>query len=155
MKSEIHYYVVQLADELTGVEPDEAKSVVGDRIRRARKAAGLTAKELGEKLDPPVSQSGISSWERGRTTPSVEMRDQLEKVFDGLLDEIDKEGPRFERYFVEYDTSPKRKEVEDKLFMALRNISTEGIEYLVDYAEFLGQKYPAITVTEEEEGKGQ
>ena len=152
MESKITYHVIQLADEFTGLDFDEAKSVVGDRIRRGRKAAGLTAKELGEKLDPPVTQSGISSWERGRTTPPAEMRDQLEAILGEHLAAIDEEGPRVMSYIVEYDASPKRKEAEDKLLRAMRGLSTEGIERLTDYAEFLSQKYPSVKFTEEEEG---
>ena len=152
-KSTITYHVIQLADELSGVDLDEAKSVVGDRIRRGRKAAGLTAKELGEKLDPPVTQSGVSSWERGRTTPSAEMRDQLEAILSKHLEEIDKEGPRVVSYVVEFDSSPKRKEAEDKLLRAMRELSVEGIDRLTEYAEFLAQRHPAIKFTEEQEGR--
>lgn len=150
MRSEVTYHYIQLADELTGIDLEEAKSVVGERIKRGRKAAGLTAKELGEKLKPPVTQSGISSWERGRTTPSAEMRDQLEAILGKHYDEIDKEGPRVVSFVVEYDASPKRKEAEDKLLGAMKDLSVEGIERLTEYAEFLAQKYPAIKFTKEE-----
>lgn len=152
MRSKVTYHVIQLADEFTGIDFDEAKSVVGDRIKRGRKAAGLTAKELGEKLDPPVTQSGISSWERGRTTPNAEMRDQLEAILGGHLEEIDKEGPRIATYYVEHE-SPRRREVEDKLLRAMRKLSTDGIERLTEYAEFLAQKYPAIKIADDEENR--
>ncbi len=151
-KGEVTYHYINLAEEIGGVPLDEAKSIVGDQIKRGRKAAGLTAKELGEKLDPPVTQSGISSWERGRTTPAAEMRDQLESILGSHLEGIDKQGPRVVTFVVEYDSDPKRKEAEDKLLMAMKELSVEGIERLTDYAEFLGQKYPAFKFTEIEEG---
>ena len=50
MNGEADFHVIPLAEEITGMGPEEAKSVVGIRIKRGRKAAGLTAKELGEKL---------------------------------------------------------------------------------------------------------
>lgn len=151
----VHYHIIQLADEISGIGIDEAKSVVGDRIKRGRKAAGLTAKELGEKLKPPVSQSGISSWERGRTTPTAEMRDQLESILGAHLEAIDEKGQRVVSFVVEYDASPKRKEAEDKLLGAMKELSVEGIDRLTEYAEFLAQKYPAIEIIQEEQGRNQ
>ena len=143
MKGEAGFHVIPLAEEISGMGPEEAKSVVGIRIKRGRKAAGLTAKELGEKLNPPMTQSAISSWERGRTTPSAEMRDQVEAILGDSLKHIDLSGPRIEYYVIDLDKSPVRKEAEEILFRTVKELSIEGIEHLTEYAEFLKQKHPA------------
>lgn len=40
---------------------------IGDRIRDARKAAGLTQRQLAEKIG--VSNTSISNWEKGLSRP--------------------------------------------------------------------------------------
>jgi transcriptional regulator with XRE-family HTH domain len=45
-------------------------SLIGAKIREARKAVGLKQGELAEKLGLPQSQ--VSDWERGANTPNVE-----------------------------------------------------------------------------------
>lgn len=51
---------------------------IGDRIRLVRKSAGLTQKELGEKLG--VSEKTVSSWEINRTEPSMGMLEKISNV---------------------------------------------------------------------------
>ncbi len=43
---------------------------IDENLKKARKAAGVTQKELAEKLG--VHQKDISRWENGDRTPSVE-----------------------------------------------------------------------------------
>jgi len=45
--------------------------VVGDRIRQARKAAGLTQAQLAERVR--VSEGIVQMWENARRTPSLPM----------------------------------------------------------------------------------
>ncbi len=52
---------------------------VGDNIRAERKKAGLTQKELGERLG--ISPVGIAQWENGLRTPKIET---LQKISDAL-----------------------------------------------------------------------
>lgn len=47
----------------------------GDRIRGARKAAGLTQRELAARLD--VSNTSISNWEKGLSRPDADMIQKL------------------------------------------------------------------------------
>ncbi len=42
---------------------------LGENLKNARKAAGMTQKELAEKLD--VYAKDISRWENGERTPGV------------------------------------------------------------------------------------
>ena len=52
---------------------------VGDNIRAERKKAGLTQRELGERLG--ISPVGIAQWENGLRTPKIET---LQKISDAL-----------------------------------------------------------------------
>ena len=36
------------------------EQTIGAKIRELRKARGLTQKELGEMLDPPIGKSGVN-----------------------------------------------------------------------------------------------
>ena len=53
---------------------------LGENIKTARKAAGVTQKELAERLQ--VYQKDISRWETGVRTPSAEYIIQLCKALD-------------------------------------------------------------------------
>lgn len=44
-------------------------SRLGEELRRLRKQAGLRQEDVSDRLD--VSQSSVSDWETGITTPSV------------------------------------------------------------------------------------
>ena len=45
--------------------------MIGENIRKARKAAGVSQKELAERLQ--VYQKDISRWENGERTPTMEV----------------------------------------------------------------------------------
>ena len=47
----------------------------GDRIRDARKAAGLTQRQLADSLG--VSNTSISNWEKGLSRPDADMIQKL------------------------------------------------------------------------------
>ena len=47
----------------------------GDRIRDGRKAAGLTQRQLAEKLG--VSNTSISNWEKGLSRPDADLIQKL------------------------------------------------------------------------------
>ena len=47
----------------------------GDRIREARKAAGLTQRQLADRLG--VSNTSISNWEKGLSRPDADMIQKL------------------------------------------------------------------------------
>lgn len=50
---------------------------VGARIKEAREAKGLTQAGLGSRLDPPVDQTYVSRWEKGKVTPRGSIRIQI------------------------------------------------------------------------------
>ncbi|MDL5367636.1 helix-turn-helix transcriptional regulator [Xanthomonas sp. NCPPB 2654] len=58
----------------------------GDRLREARKAAGLTQEQLGFALG--VTKSSVSAWENDRETPSFRLLPNLRGVLKRSLDEL-------------------------------------------------------------------
>lgn len=57
-----------------------------DNLRQRRRAANMSQKDLGDKLN--VVQATIASWERGRNEPSIAMLIKLADIFDCTLDEL-------------------------------------------------------------------
>lgn len=53
---------------------------IGERIRAARKKAGLTQNELAEKLG--ISQTGIGQWELGLRNPKIESIKKIASVLE-------------------------------------------------------------------------
>lgn len=59
---------------------------LGENIRKARKAAGVTQKELAERLQ--VYPKDISRWENGERTPSVLVFAKICRELNASADEI-------------------------------------------------------------------
>ncbi len=59
---------------------------IGERIKAARKAKGLSQEQLGEKLD--ISFQAVSSWETGKFIPDSEHLPALAKALDISLDSL-------------------------------------------------------------------
>lgn len=59
---------------------------IHENLKKARKDAGLTQKELAECLN--VYQKDISRWENGERTPSLEMFAKICAELDVSADEI-------------------------------------------------------------------
>ena len=53
---------------------------VGEAIQSARKKAGLTQEQLAAKVY--VTRQAVSRWEKGETTPSIDMTKLLASVLD-------------------------------------------------------------------------
>ncbi len=58
----------------------DIKKILGDRVRRFRKDAGLTQEKLAEKVD--VAVETISRLERGHSIPSVEKFYEIAQAID-------------------------------------------------------------------------
>ncbi|MFR1295822.1 MAG: helix-turn-helix transcriptional regulator [Coprobacillus cateniformis] len=54
-------------------------SVLGDNIKKMREEQHLTQDELGELLE--ISGKTISSWEKERSEPKIEMIGKLSHIF--------------------------------------------------------------------------
>lgn len=80
------------------------QKAVGDRIRAARLAAGMTQEELGEKLD--VSFQAVSTWEQGKCLPDTDRLPELTKVLGCSMDSLFAEGEKnWKLKPVNYDVS--------------------------------------------------
>lgn len=44
---------------------------VGQQIKAARKAKGVSAQALGQMLDPTVTPTAVYKWEQDRTEPNI------------------------------------------------------------------------------------
>lgn len=72
----------------TGIESqrEKRKSMIGENIRKARKAAGVSQKELAERLQ--VYQKDISRWENGERTPTLEAFTKICRELNASADEM-------------------------------------------------------------------
>ncbi len=59
---------------------------VGEKIRAARKAAGLTQKELAEKMK--ISYQNLAQWETGKRNPKLENIAKIADALDMSVDDI-------------------------------------------------------------------
>ena len=59
---------------------------IGENLKAARKAAGISQVELAERLE--VYQKDISRWENGERTPSLECFARICKVLNVSADTI-------------------------------------------------------------------
>lgn len=59
---------------------------LGENLKNARKAAGLTQKELADKLE--VYAKDISRWENGERTPGVPALTKICKTLQVSADEL-------------------------------------------------------------------
>lgn len=70
---------------------------VGERIRSAREAKGLTQSALGAKLSNPFTATAISLYEKGERDVSVSILEEIARIlevsFTYLATGIDKESP--------------------------------------------------------------
>ena len=63
---------------------DETGITLGEKLKSARKRAGLTQEQLAEKL--LVSRQAITKWEADKGMPDIENLKQLSKLLDSSID---------------------------------------------------------------------
>lgn len=59
---------------------------IGENIKKARKTAGMSQKELAERLE--VYQKDISRWETGERTPSLEVFARICRELGASADDL-------------------------------------------------------------------
>ena len=72
--------------EITFVLPDTENFFIGEKLKSARKKAGLTQVDTSELLG--ISQQTISHWESGFSLPSLEKAFILARLYGVTVDEI-------------------------------------------------------------------
>lgn len=64
----------------------EEKKSIGKRIRKIRLEKGMTTKEFGQLFH--ATDSNVSSWEKGRTSPNPERLNLIAKIGNVTIDEL-------------------------------------------------------------------
>lgn len=99
---------------------------IAENIRKYRELNNMEQKDLAEKLC--ISNKTVSSWECGRTTPSIGFIETLAKIFNctktDLLDDIEesKEALNPDEYYV---------------MRTFRSFNEEGQDMVIKYIKFL------------------
>ena len=91
--------------------------MVGDNIKSLRMKAGLTQKDLAEKLF--VTSQAVSRWENGDVEPSISTLQSLSDIFNVSIDEI------IGRELKEKKQPENKEDVEEKIEKELSNIKQE------------------------------
>lgn len=61
-------------------EINKKRKIIGERIRVIRNELGLTMNEFGKKFTPPASDSIVSRWERGVSSPNNERLKRIAEI---------------------------------------------------------------------------
>ena len=104
----------------------------GERIQKARKAAGLSQKELGKKLG--VSASMIGQYENDLRIPKIET---LEKISAALNVKISSLRDIHVFFFQDLFVSPEDDEIRKRILEALADLNAEGQQKAVERVEEL------------------
>lgn len=54
----------------------------GELIKQARKTKRISARELGDKLSPPVTYGAIYAWESGKNKPNADVIWQISEILE-------------------------------------------------------------------------
>lgn len=127
------------ADESSAAQD---RRLLGSLIRSARRRKGMTAAQLGEALEPSVTESAVTSWERGRTMPTYQAVEQMDKILGVSLNGLMAARERTAAAVPADDASPERADREARLLAFEQMLSMEGLERLIEYAEFLAGRHP-------------
>lgn len=118
-------------------------SALGEKLRRLRKAQGLTQGELAEKAG--VSISTIVRYETGKNSPKLELLEDIFKALEASVSleemnqyerECGKINLKAEMKSVIYHTIQKIEESENDTFML--NELSEGLEKLANAYRLMG-----------------
>lgn len=106
----------------------EEKKSIGKRIRKIRLEKGMTTKEFGQLFN--ATDSNVSSWEKGRTSPNPERLNLIAKIGNVTIDELLK-GSKIE-YAVSLCNSliKKAKSVSYSDKILIEKYSNQFIDYI-------------------------
>lgn len=111
---------------------------IGTNIRTARKAKGITMKELGTLIG--ASESAVSLYENGKREPSYEtllmIAEELGTSVSALMGEETKKAPSEDGEIDELLEELRREEVRT-LLEATRGMSRGEVEAMADFARKL------------------
>ena len=105
-------------------------SSLGENLVHARKKAGLTQEEVGEKLG--VSRQTISKWELDETLPDIRQARHLAQLYHTTLDDL-----------MDYDAQV------EEIQRVIQHTSQETQEK-IDWTQLWGQMYPVLTTYQQQ-----
>ena len=83
------------------------KMFIGEKIKTCRMESGLSQEDLAEKLD--TSRQTISSWENGKTYPSIKQITILSNLFNVSIEVLIKEDVEIMRESLDADEKAKKR----------------------------------------------
>lgn len=87
----------------------EEKVLIGRRIKEIRLEKGMTTKEFGKLFG--ATDSNVTSWEKGRTSPTPERLKAIAKIGDTTVEElinVDIDYQNFKKLLIEKDPDIKK-----------------------------------------------
>ena len=104
------------------------KSIIGSRVKAARRAAGLTQASLAEQIGRTTE--AVSNIERGRSLPPLDLLEKIAELtgcsLPDLVEPADGEGAR-----------PERVVLETRLLLLGRGLTLERLRIAVSQVEAL------------------
>lgn len=73
--------------------------MIGSNLQAARKAAGLSLRELAERIENVVSRQALHRYEKGECIPDGEMLNRLSKALNVTTDYLTRESRPIEITF--------------------------------------------------------
>lgn len=116
---------------------EQRKMTFGERLREARKSAGLTQEQLAQKL--LVSRQAITKWESDRGMPDIENLKQLSALLGVSVDYLLDSGNKV-------DLSVTKETVDLDSYTYDRKISTRWVKKTGKKDMIVMEKYPGADI---------
>ena len=117
---------------------------IGENIKSLRERFGLTQSQLGDIAG--VSDKAVSTWENGANVPRMGAIQKMADYFQIPKSEIieDKEEKPADQYDeLDNIVADLLEKIPTKLSEAILKLSSQGIDRLLEYAEFLLERESA------------
>ena len=100
-------------------------SILGEKLKAARKAAGLSQKELAEAVG--AKHNSVSNWENGLNNPSADTILELCRVLNIQPNEL-------------YGTQPEQDDFTYALYNETKDLTEENKNKILEMAKFFRQQ---------------
>jgi transcriptional regulator with XRE-family HTH domain len=145
-------------------EKEMRKKKIGSRINLIRTKLGLTMKEFGEKFDPPASDSIVSRWERGISSPNEERLNRIaelgnisllylttgNKALSDLSDDELRESLKRSKEYAKKEKKEQEHHLKEELKLVLNSeldyVETAYLLSALNYLKF-SNKHDVMTLT--------
>lgn len=132
---------------------DDEKKALGERLARARKAAGYTQPGVAEYLTErghQISKQGVSHWEQGRNVPDALVLRLLARLYETTADSMLFDQPisvKALRIASRFDALPAEdRDRLEKIFTAIAGIppANAAAEFDASHPDRAGTKVPQV-----------